>query len=171
MFAGWQGFYQMTGEAAATLIGLLFLVVSLVTGRPRAQASPGQNLFTSPTVFHLVSVLVISGLALAPEGEGGSKSAIMTGWALLGLLVGVRRAIGLSRLRNPTHWTDFWWYGFAPAMAYLALALAMALAWVRFAHAAYVTSLCLLALLVVAIRNAWDLVTWLAPRRDEPTNP
>ena len=171
MFAGWQGFYQMTGEAAATLTGLLFLVVTLVSGRPRSQASAGQNLFTTPTVFHLVSVLVISGLALAPDGEGGSKSVIMTAWALFGLVVGVSRAMRLRRLSNPTHWSDFWWYGFAPAMAYLPLAVAMTLAWARFPHAAYITALCLMALLVVSIRNAWDLVTWLAPRREEPTDP
>jgi hypothetical protein len=33
-------------------------------------------------------------------------------------------------------------------------------------HAVFFEALCLLGLLVVAIRNAWDLVTWLAPRRD-----
>jgi hypothetical protein len=167
MFAGWQSFYQMTGEAAATLVGLLFLVVSLLTGRPAAQANQGDRLFLSPTVFNLVSVLVISGLALAPDGEGGSKSVIMTGWALFGLAHSITRAMGLARAKARSHWTDFWWYGFAPAAAFLALAVVMTLTWLRWPHAAYLTGLCLMALLVIAIRNAWDLVTWLAPRRDQ----
>jgi hypothetical protein len=34
------------------------------------------------------------------------------------------------------------------------------------AHAAFFVGLSLPALLLVAIRNAWDLVTRLAPRRD-----
>ena len=61
MFANWQSLYQMTGEAAATLIGLLF-IMSLTSGR---QHSPGHErgmqLFTTPTVYHLISVLVVSG--------------------------------------------------------------------------------------------------------------
>jgi hypothetical protein len=36
---------------------------------------------------------------------------------------------------------------------------------VRERHAPYGVALCLLLLLVIAIRNAWDLITWLAPRQ------
>jgi hypothetical protein len=53
---------------------------------------------------------------------------------------------------------------------YVALAVATATAWLRAPHGVYLLSLCVTALLVVAIRNAWDLVTWLAPRRDDEQN-
>src|ERR1700728_3646185 len=65
MFSAWQNLYQMTGEAAATLIGLLFIVASLTAGRQHSPVHErGMQLFTTPTVFHLVSVLVISALTL-----------------------------------------------------------------------------------------------------------
>jgi hypothetical protein len=168
MFAGWQTFYQMTGEAAATLTGLLFLVVSLMSGRPVPSTSLGNRLFTSPTVFHMVSVLVISAVALAPAGVGDLQSMAVLVWAGLGAAHALMCAVRLSRLSNPSHWSDFWWYGFAPSAAYLVLAVAAALTWVHIPYAAYLVAASLMALLVGAIRNAWDLVTWLAPRREGP---
>lgn len=166
MFGSWQSFYQMTGEVAATLIGLLFIVSSLTAGRPTSAMSRGVALFTSPTVFHLTSVLVISALALAPDGEGEPRAGIMAGWAVLGLAYAVVLAVRIRSIPDPTHWSDFWWYGVAPSITYLALAAATASACAVLPHAAYFVALSLIVLLLVAIRNAWDLVTWLAPRRD-----
>jgi hypothetical protein len=161
----WQSFYQMTGEAAATLIGLLFIVASLTPGRRDPAQTQGVALFTSPTVFHLVSVLVVSALALAPDG-GTVPAWIMTLWAAGSLPYAVFLAVRIGMKPKQTHWSDFWWYGAAPAAAYTALAGADASVLLRAPHAAIAVGLCLLVLLVMAFRNAWDLVTWLAPRRD-----
>ena len=169
MFAGWQAFYQMTGGAAATLTGLMFIVASLATGlRPAEAATVGQRLFTTPTVFHLVSVLVISALVLIPAGEGLPQVTLMIAWSGAGLIYGLGRVVGILRLPNRSHWSDFWWYAFAPAVTYVALAAASVSAWLGSPRAAFGVALCLTTLLVVAIRNAWDLVTWLAPRRNGP---
>jgi hypothetical protein len=167
MFAGWQSFYQMTGGAAATLTGLLFIVISLMAGRDRAATDSSQALFTTPTMFHLVSVLVISGLALTPESGVVSPSLIMIAWAAGGLVYSITRAVRLGRSSKLPHWSDVWWYGFGPAAVYIGLAIATGAAWLRAPHGVYLLSLCVTALLVLAIRNAWDLVTWLAPRRDD----
>jgi hypothetical protein len=166
MFNSWQSFYQMTGEAAATLIGLLFIVASLMAGRQSAASAQGVKLFTTPTVFHLASVLAISALTLIPDAEGTSRTLLMTAWAVFGLVHTAGLAARLRVLPNPTHWSDFWWYGAAPALVYLALAAASASTAARLSHAPYGVALCLLTLLLLTIRNAWDLVTWLAPRRD-----
>jgi hypothetical protein len=82
--------------------------------------------------------------------------------------------IGIARLGDEVHWTDLWFYGVIPTVLYAALgAVALALwngwEWAKLGLAAYVT----LALLL-AIRNEWDLVTWIAPRSDgdgDPTRP
>jgi hypothetical protein len=166
MFDGWQNFFGVLGAAAATLIGLLFIVVTLTSGRSASTSAQGTRLFNSPTVFHLVSVLGNSALALAPGDEEISRRVIMTGWAIVGLIYSGTLAVRLGRLKNPTHWSDFWYYGVAPTLTYMALCAANIATWARAPHAAFFEALCLLALLVVAIRNAWDLVTWLAPRRD-----
>ncbi|HEX4507471.1 MAG TPA: hypothetical protein VH722_17210 [Alphaproteobacteria bacterium] len=165
MFAGWQTFYQMTGEAAATLTGLLFIVASLTSGGQNRKHERGVMLFTTPTVFHLASVLAISALALAPDGER-SRIVLMIGWAGLSVAYTLFLAVHLARIEDPTHWSDFWWYGAAPVAVYLALAGAGAITWAHIPHAADLLALCLIALLLVTIRNAWDLITWLALRRD-----
>jgi hypothetical protein len=166
IFSNWQSFYQMTGEAAATLTGLLFVVATLRSGGEEGERARGVKFFLTPTVFHLVSVLVMSALALAPTEPDISPSTIMAGWSVAGAAYAVWLAIGIGRLQTLSHWSDLWWYGVWPAAIFVTLAVATVLVCIGFAHAAYFAALCLLALLGIAIRNAWDLVTWLAPRHD-----
>src|SRR5579859_4995890 len=120
MFGSWQGFYQVTGEIAATLIGLMFIVMTLTAGRPASAMERGRKLFTSPVVFHLASVVTISALALVPDGEGRSTLVIITAWAAFGLVHTVRLAMQVRAIPDPTDGSDAWWYGVAPAATYLA---------------------------------------------------
>jgi len=166
MFAGWQTFYQMTGEAAATLTGLLFVIISLVAGREGNFNSNGARLFTSPIVFHLTSVLVISGLALAPCTEPGAPILLITVWTLGAFAHATRNLVGILRMAETSHWSDRWFYGVAPFAAYVVMLGAEAGAFLRWPFAIYTVALSLLGLLLLGIRNAWDLATFLAPRRN-----
>jgi hypothetical protein len=166
MFSGWQTFFQMTGDVAATLTGLLFVVATLTSGRSSSTMARGVKLFTTPTVFHFASIIIISALPLAPDSEGSLPSYIIIGWAGFGLGYSGYLAFSINAIDDPTHWSDFWCYGIAPTVAYLALTAATLAAVMQLRHAVFLVSLALLILLLVAIRNAWDLVTWLAPRRN-----
>lgn len=165
MFSGWQTFYQLTGSAAAELIGLMFIVATLTRGQPQPGTSNGQKLFTTPSVFHLALVLIVSALALAPGIEHDFACLLMMAVAVGGCIYALPIAVRIARIKNPTHPSDFWYYGAAPAVLCGALAMSCGVAFLRMQHAAYAVGLTLLALLMVAIRNSWDLVTWLAPRR------
>ena len=44
MFEGWGEFYLLTGSAAAVLIGLIFVVISLLQDRSRATVLKGSLL-------------------------------------------------------------------------------------------------------------------------------
>ena len=164
MFFGWSAFYQVTGSASAALVGLLFIVTTL-SSRQSEGASQGQRLFTTPTVFHLSLVLIMSALALAPPSSMYRPAAAMCVVALAACVNCLPLAIRLSRLTNPSHWSDFWCYGAAPAAACLALVGATGAVWAGAGDAAHFVGLVLLILLALGIRNAWDLITWLAPRR------
>jgi hypothetical protein len=170
MFAGWQTFYQMTGEAAATLTGLLFVIISLVAGREGSVNSNGARLFTSPIVFHLTSVLVISGLALAPCNTPTAPIMLIIVWTLGAFAYATRNLIGILRMSETSHWSDLWFYGVAPFAAYAVLGVADVGALAHWPYAIYIVALSLLALLLLGIRNAWDLATFLAPRRSGPQN-
>ena len=164
MFSGWQTFYQLTGSSAAELIGLMFIVATLNKGEGQG-AETGVKLFTTPTVVHLAMVLLVSALALAPGADNASACLIMTACALIGSAYALVVGVVIGRQEQHTHWTDVWFYGVAPAVVLLLLAVAAGLAWSGAPHAAYAVGLVLLGLLLLAVRNAWDLITWLAPRR------
>jgi hypothetical protein len=71
--AGWQNFYVIVGSSAGALIGLQFVVLSLITRTPtaRGDAEIG-GAFATPTIVHFGAVLGLSGILSAPwDGIGG----------------------------------------------------------------------------------------------------
>ena len=163
MFNGWEDFFLMDGGAAAVLIGLIFVVISLMQDRPRSQVLAGSKLYMGPIVLGVSFVLALSAAALTPGINRCEFSVITGAIALWGLARGVISTIGIGRLTK-VHWTDIWFYGVYPSAIYLALgvvalALWMGWWWAQKALAAIVT----LGLLL-AIRNEWDLITWITPR-------
>jgi len=165
MFEGWGEFFLMAGSAAAVLIGLIFVVISLMQDRSRESVLTGSKLYMGPIVLGVSFVLALSAAALIP-GIGRCQFAGLAGVvALWGLARGIMSSVGIGRLKE-VHWTDLWFYGVFPSIAYVALGV-VALAfwqdwpWARDGLAAVIT----LGLLL-AIRNEWDLITWIAPRTD-----
>ena len=166
MFEGWGEFYLMAGGAAAVLIGLIFVVISLMQDRSRSSVLTGSKLYMGPIVLGVSFVLVLSAAALVPGITGHRFAAVAGVVALWGLVRGLMSTIGIRQLKDEVHWTDAWFYGVLPCVLYLALGwVALAIwnewAWCREGIAAVVT-----ANLLLAIRNEWDLITWIAPRPD-----
>jgi hypothetical protein len=52
--ATWQNFYVIIGSAAATLTGLMFVVITLLAGVPGRRSSGALGVFTTPNVLHLL---------------------------------------------------------------------------------------------------------------------
>jgi hypothetical protein len=171
MFEGWGNFFVVLGTAAAALIGVMALVATLTAGGARSSAERGQRLYLTPTVFHLAAVLTLSTLTLAPRQPPAVHLLMIMALTLYGLGYAAVVAVQLSRAGPAAapHWSDFWCYGAIPVAVYTAIALALLLSFARPGEGCFGFAAGLLALLLAAIRNAWDLVTWLAPRR-EPLN-
>ena len=164
MFDGWQAFYQVTGEAAGALVALLFIVSTLSVNSNAPSSPTGARLYTPPTVFLLALVIAESALALTPRGQAGSAAWVMTAAAAAACVNMLTVAVALSRSEKP-HWSDFWCYGVAPVVVCLALTAACGVTAAGVTDATYAVALVLLTLLMLAIRNAWDLVTFLAARQ------
>jgi hypothetical protein len=169
MFEGWGDFYLLAGSAAAVLIGLIFVVMTLMQDRPRSSVLAGSKLYMGPVVLHMTLVLALSGAALVPRIDPDEFAAVAPVAALWGMNRRYAVTVGLRRLafgNDPPHWSDMWCYGVIPAALYLALAVAaLAVAsgqgWASDGVAAVIV-----ALLLLGVRNEWDLVTWLAPKSD-----
>ena len=177
MFQGWDSFFQITGEGAATLTGLMFVVITLSERRDRSQMLRAASIYLTPTVLHFAIVLTISAVSEAPRLTLAARSVVVGVAALTGLGNGAWACFGMARPRlgaGPPHWSDFWLYGAAPTVLYAALLVATFALAVQAPWAVHVMAALLLLLLLLGIRNGWDLITWMAPTRgtsSEPPNP
>jgi hypothetical protein len=168
VFQGWDSFFQITGEAAATLVGLLFLVVSFSENRDRATMLRAASIYLTPSALHFAVVLSISVLAVAPRLPVAVRTGLIAVAALTGLGNAVWACIGMApraRVSGLAHWSDFWMYGVTPAAVYAGLAATTTELWAGADWAAPAMAVLVLALLLIGVRNAWDLVTWMAPQR------
>ena len=164
MFEGWGEYYLMAGSAAAVLIGLIFVVISLMQDRSRESVMHGSKLYMGPIVLGVSFALALSAAALIP-GIGASEYAIIAGIvALWGLARGILSIAGIAALKDEVHWTDLWFYGVAPSVLYIALGGVAAAFWLGCVCAPGALAAVVLGLLLLAVRNEWDLITWIAPR-------
>ena len=168
MFEGWHEFYLLAGSAAAVLIGLIFVVISLMQDRSRSSVLAGSKLYMGPIVLGVSFVLALSAAALTPGIGRCGFASIVAIVALWGLVRGVMSIVGIRKLLGDgeVHWTDPWFYGAIPSALYLALGLVALAFWQGWWWGHYGVATLSVALLLSAIRNEWDLITWIAPRRD-----
>jgi hypothetical protein len=171
---GWDNFYYLIGSASAGLIGLLFVVVSLSTGRDRETSLRGAALYMTPTVVNFAVVLSVSAVCLAPGLPLAGRCAAFAVATGFGLVNAVRACWGIAhprRIAAPPHWSDIWTYGVAPLVIHLTLAVVIVATVMGPARwTAVGMGALLLVLLLLGVRNAWDLITWIAPARG-PTAP
>lgn len=160
----------MIGSSAAALIGLMFVVVTLTAGRDRKDLEPGKKLYTTPIVWHLGVVLVLSGAAEMPIMTLRLFGLACGIAALIGLVACIRISLGIARTRLATNYTgyDACWYGMAPAAIYAALCASAGGLFEKSDWGLSSSAIAILALLVVSIHNEWDLVTFLAPTAQSP---
>jgi hypothetical protein len=169
MLAGWNEFYALLGTAAAALVALLFVAVSVATSVLTSEPESRKNTSTylSPVVFHFANILFLSLIALIPTQT----------WESFGLVIGVASigsvtysvVIAVRVHRNSiSDLPDRLCYGVIPAFCY-ATGLIVALLLFEDMPAAFnLLAGAALFLLVINIRNAWDLMISLARRVNPP---
>jgi hypothetical protein len=161
-FAGWGNFYLIVGGAAGALIGLQFVVITLIAERPIVW---GQELagsaFATPTIVHFGTVLLLSAIVSAPW-HGVTGIAVL--WGLLGLAGVLYEIIVVRRMRMQSvykpQFEDWLFHVLLPIAAYGALA-GSAFATRASVHGAmFGAGATALLLLFIGIHNAWDAVTY-----------
>jgi hypothetical protein len=163
----WWEFYALIGGAAATLIGLMFVAASIGAGVFTSAHQAGIRSFLSPTVVHFSLVLVLCLVASAPIESVAALSASVIGVGTFGL--GYSSAIWLRMRRHglsaTIDITDRLLYALLPIFVYpLVMAGGLAIAY-HTGSAFGLLALAALSLLLVGIRNAWDMTVWIIDRR------
>lgn len=159
---GWENFYVIVGSSAGALIGLQFVVVTLIADAPARRRDPNaSSAFTTPSVVHFCVVLLLSAIATIPWNGLVAPSVL---WALMGLYGIVYSAIVTRRMRAQTVYDpvfeDWLFHALLPFGAYGSMAASGFAAHVHERLALFLVAGAALALLYVGIHNAWDTVTF-----------
>jgi hypothetical protein len=160
----WSSFFVVAGSSAAALTGLMFVVITLVTGTERLQQSPdGISTFSTPTVVHFGTALLLSALLCAPWHSLVYPGVMIALAGLYGMVYVVRIVHWTKRLISYVADLDDWiWYTILPFAGYAAIfAGAIGLFAVPL-KALFVLAGGMLLLVFIGIRNAWDIVTYIA---------
>ena len=160
--AGWENFYVIVGSSAGALIGLQFVVITLIADMPisRADAQAG-GAFATPSVVHFGVVLLLSAMASVPW-TGLAPLAVL--WGFVGLGGILYTAIVARRLRRQTSYKpvfeDRLSHVLLPFGAYVTLVVSAAVAHSHRRAALFLAAVPALLLLFIGIHNAWDAVTY-----------
>ena len=160
--AGWENFYVIVGSSAGALIGLQFVVITLIADTPIAGAeAQASSAFSTPSVVHFAVVLFLSAIVSAPW-SGLAPVEVL--WGLLGLFGIAYSVIVARRLRAQTAYKpvceDWLFHALLPLAAYVALAVSACTAHSHTRLALFSVGAASLLLLFIGIHNAWDAVTY-----------
>ena len=165
--AEWDNFFFMVGSSAAALIGLTFIVLTLLAERPLKGAAEAGAAFLTPTIVHFGVAVVISALLLAPWQTMGLPAALLGIIALVGIVyVGIiPLRIRRQKIYNP-ELEDWLFHVVLPLAAYAVLAWSSIAASSHLSEALFGVGAATLLLLFIGIHNAWDDVAYHVFVRD-----
>lgn len=154
----WESFFVLTGTAGATLVGLMFVVVTLGA---EIKSSKGRDrtltrTFVTPALMHFAIVFFAALVMLVPSPSPWLSGIALVIFGGVGLFYTAKIAIGLYSSKStslpPFEWL---WHGGLPALGYLALIAAAAEIAAGAEGAPRYVAAGSAILLYCGIRNAW----------------
>jgi hypothetical protein len=159
VLSSWGSFYVIVGSSGGALIGLQFVVITLIAGSRLRTNVGALSAFGTPTVVHLTSALVLSAIMSAPWATLARLSVALAIWGVGGLTYG---AIVLRRARRQKEyepvWEDWLWHTILPFASYAALTVSAVMLHAGPQPALSMVGIAALTLLLIGIHNAWDTV-------------
>jgi hypothetical protein len=158
----WHDFYVLVGTAAATLVGLMFVAVSIGTAIFNEDHRVAMTAFITPTVMHFASVLFACLLTTIPTHTWYSLGGLLGAGALTGSIYSGGLVVQMIiRHRFNVDLSDRLFYALLPLFGYLLALISAALLLMRSAMSANIIAAAVLMLLLASIRNAWDMMVWI----------
>jgi hypothetical protein len=157
----WSSFYVIVGTAAGALIGLQFVVMTLIAPHPPPHLGEGGPAYLTPTIVHFSCALMLSAILQVPWRSTLGPVAC---WGVIGCGGTVYEAMVARHMcavgaYRPV-FEDWLFHVILPLTAYAVLALS-AVAATNSLHATlFVVGAATLMLLFAGIHNAWDMVTF-----------
>jgi hypothetical protein len=165
----WANFYLITSTAAATLIGLLFAVITLAAER-RPKDLAKIRLYLTPTVVYFASVLCLAALLTFPNQTRVSVALCNEILGGLGIVYSASMLFGRGK-RKPEYDdpSDVVQYVLFPVVAYGLLVAGGLVLGGDVRLGLTLVAIGMLALIALALRNSWAIAVDLvkSPRRQD----
>ena len=165
--ADWHSFHGLLGGAAATLIGAMFVVVSIGSGVLSPERVAPIRVFLTATVIHLTSILFACALSLVPALDAPWFAGLLGLIAVAGLVYAGQIPTNRIWDHNVDH-EDRIWYAALPFAGYAVMLGAAAIGVRRPETGLDLLALALGLLLAAGIRNSWDMIVFFVLRAKGP---
>ncbi len=166
----WHDFYVLSGTAAATLVGLMFVAASIGAQVFSEQNRAAMGAFISPTVVNFGSALFICILVMVPSHTYVTLALALAAIGLVGFFYSGRVWMQLFvRHRFKVDLVDRTFYALVPLAGYLLVLVASGFLLADSVVGLELIAAALMVLMLAGLRNAWDMTIWIVLR--SPTAP
>ena len=168
MLHGWDNFFILAGSAAATMIGLLFVAITVGSAMSTSRGVYGTRAFLTPTLVHFAGVLFECLVVLAPWPSKWPLGIILGLGGLAGLAYQIRVILMQRKIDFASpDWLDWTLFAIAPALSSAILIAGAAGLIAEKSFAPYAIAGAITLLLFAGIYGAWDLTLWIARNPDK----
>ncbi len=161
----WTNFYIITSGAAATLIGLLFVTITLIATRVQEEVDPAKiRVYLTPTVVYFASVLIVAALLTFPNHILFTATLCICLMGIVGLVYSIISLIQGDK-KSYLDWSDRFPYAVFPFASYGLLVLGGSLLFHDTQLGLTLVAVSMLLLLMIAIRNSWAIAIGIISTR------
>jgi hypothetical protein len=164
----WQSFYLLAGTAAATLVGLMFVAVTFGSSLVTEESSSTARAFLDPTFTHFVQVLLTGCLITIPSLGSRLFGVLLLSIGVLRIATTFRvyRQMQRAQLLHSDIELSDWLMGVAfPLICHLLLGVTGVAFFESYAVAFNGLAIVTLAILLIGVFGAWELMVWMAIAR------
>ncbi|HYX65397.1 MAG TPA: hypothetical protein VE935_14370 [Burkholderiales bacterium] len=160
-FEEWESFYVIVGAAAGALIGLQFVVMTLLAEKPTLASPEAGAAFASPNVVHFSAALLLSALMRVPWHSIGPAAWL---WGFVGFAGTIYITVVARRMRRQRSYRpdreDWTYHVVLPLVAYALLLTSAFAARSHDEEALIAVGAATLLQLFIGIHNSWDAVSY-----------
>ncbi|MGA2563169.1 MAG: hypothetical protein ABSF96_06380 [Steroidobacteraceae bacterium] len=173
MLPNWDNFFILAGGAAATLMGLLFVAVTVAgTGFSESRIVHGSRGFLTPTLVQFGTVLLQALAVLVPWPSAWPIGIIFGLGGLAGLAYQINVVVKRHQFGLALHdWHDWLPYVGVPALGSACLVGGAVGLIAEKSFAPYAVAGAATLLLFAGVYGAWDLTLWIIKNRDKTERP
>jgi len=166
----WDSFYVIVGGAAGALIGLQFVVMTLLAEKPSPSVSEAVPVFATPTIIHFSATLLVAALLRAPWPSVAAAALACGAVGVCGVLYTLLLVWRIRRQSGYRPDAEDWaCHVLLPLLAYGLMALTPLPSLAHERETLFGIAAGVLLLLFAGIHNAWDAVAYqvvVKPGRD-----